>query len=386
MASVTRGLFLLCLIVLVGGCSARYRLDRDMVSTGSPWPFARGGSEATGAVTHQAFRGKLDVIWSRRMGDKPAGPLTIYHEALIYPGTKKKARFFDIRTGRSLGSLKTKGVAQTGLVMQDSLAFFAVGPKPNRLYGIDLVNRKTIWKASVKDAAPGPIIVSNRLLISSGDGTVAAFDPASGERIWQFSAEGKFIASAAYGNGRLYQPDDRGLLHVLSLDDGREIIGIKTGGPLVNWVAVGDLLYATDMTGHVYAIGPETGEIVWRAALGQPTWTSPAAAGGRVFVGHSAGELVAFDAVTGGRLWTFDAGEVIKASPLVIDEYVVLGTLGGNLFLLDAADGSVIASQKVKGAIAFPPVTDGERVFVATQKGRVVCFGERYEQHKQTDH
>jgi len=367
---------LVLVLLALGGCGARYRIDREKLAQASPWPFARGAATCVGAVDSGHFSGRLDLIWRVKCSDKPAGPLSVYHGSLVYPGTKKKVRFFDTETGRGLGVLKTRGVPQTGVVMNDSLAYFCLSPKHNRLYAVDLLNGRTVWKGSVKDAAPGSIIVSDRLLISSSEGKLVAFNLATGETVWRFSAEGRFVASASSKAGMLFQPDDRGVLHGLSLQDGHEVFRTETDGPLVSAVAVADRIYAADMLGHVYAIDPDSGRIVWRTELGGPIWTTPAVSRGRVFVGHSGGELVALDTDTGDELWRFETIEVIKASPLALDVYVVVGTMGGKLFLLDAAGGKLLATQQLEGAIAYPPVTDGRRVFVATQSGRIAALGE----------
>ena len=81
---------LLPVLLTLAACSARYRIERENLHLPSAWPFARGTASGVGAVDSGAFAGKLEVIWEARCGDKPAGPLSIYHSALVYPGTKKK--------------------------------------------------------------------------------------------------------------------------------------------------------------------------------------------------------------------------------------------------------------------------------------------------------
>ena len=47
----------------------------------------------------------------------------------------------------------------------------------------------------------------------------------------------------------------------------------------------------------------------------------------------------------------------------------------GDFLALDATDGRVLAKRELGRPIAFSPVTDGDRVFVATESGLVACFG-----------
>jgi outer membrane protein assembly factor BamB len=49
--------------------------------------------------------------------------------------------------------------------------------------------------------------------------------------------------------------------------------------------------------------------------------------------------------------------------------------MGGKLFSLDAADGRLIEQRQLNGAVAWSPVADGDRVYVATESGMIICFG-----------
>ena len=83
------------------------------------------------------------------------------------------------------------------------------------------------------------------------------------------------------------------------------------------------------------------------------------------------------DADDGRILWRFNTGEVVKASATAIGDCVVVGTMGGKLFSLNVSNGNVIEKRQLKGAVAWSPVTDGDRVFVATESGTIICFGRK---------
>jgi len=375
----------LSLALLSSGCTRTYKLKRDAVSAEGAWLSSHGTVSNLGATDKSGFSGRLTPIWESSFGGKPAGPLAIHNGALIYPETKKRLKFLDCLTGRTLGQLKTKGLPQTGVAVQDSLAFYGIGPKRNRLIAVDLMRHKSLWSQEIKDASRGPIIVDDRLIVSSGDGILAALALDDGELLWEYSTEARFEVSASYADGILWQPDDRGELIVLSVTDGTERFRVKLGAPSVGAAAVADKVYVTGVTGQVRALGKSDGALVWQTDLGEPIWTTPAVAHGRVYVGHSGGEIVALDAAGGEIAWRQPLGAVVKASPIAVGPFVVAGTMAGRLVVLDGADGAVVDSAQLEGAIEFSPVTDGRRVFAATQKGKLVCFGENHDQSRDTD-
>ena len=146
---------LVALLLLIVGCSRRFRLSEEQLALPSAWPFHRGSIQGPGSVESDSFDGHLNILWEKRIGDKPVGPLTISHGTLIYPGSRRKIRFFDQVDGDYLGHWRAKRSVQTGLTMVDSLAYYGTSPPYERLCCIDLAHRRRVWRRRVKDAAAG---------------------------------------------------------------------------------------------------------------------------------------------------------------------------------------------------------------------------------------
>ncbi len=372
--NLSRLIVVALVLMLVAGCSNKYRLDREQITADSPWPFHHGTVAATGS-NDGTFDGRLTEVWAKKLRGKPAGPLTIYNNQLIFPGSKKYIEFYDLATGDRLGKYKSKGYPLTGLVMADSVAFYSLAWRRNRVEAIDLVNRKKLWRRPLKDATAGSIILDNSLFIGSADGILYSLDLKDGADRWRFESEGRFTAALSAGYGLLFQPAEGGKLLVISVSDGELKYAVTLEAPIVAPVAVGDLIYAGDIEGQLYALSPDDGSIVWTKPVGGPIWSTPALSGNRVLVSNSAGYLVALDATTGSELWRYDATAVIKASPLVIGNFVVVVTMAGMLTTLELASGTLVDKVQLDGAISTSPVTDGKYLMVATERGKIRCYG-----------
>ncbi|MGD8923081.1 MAG: hypothetical protein PVH24_07500, partial [Candidatus Zixiibacteriota bacterium] len=154
---------LVTVTVFTVGCGGKYSIEREDLSKASPWPFNRYQQSALGAFPDGSFDGQLNMLWEEDFSGKPAGPLTVVHNALVCPSSKKKVRFYNPATGQYLGKLKCKGIPQTGVAVADSLAFYSIAPETDMLYAVNLLNGHVIWERDLKDAAAGPIIVKNSL-------------------------------------------------------------------------------------------------------------------------------------------------------------------------------------------------------------------------------
>jgi outer membrane protein assembly factor BamB len=364
--------------LLLVGCSSQFRYQRETTARPSAWPYPRLTVTGTGAMTGDSiqFNGQLEPIWELKFGDKPAGPLTIAHQMLVYPSSRKRLRFVDLATGENLGMIRIKGVPQTGALIHDSIAYLGVMPPMDRMIALDLRRRKVLWNSPIKDPAPGSIIVNGRVIANSIPGQVVALSAIDGKVAWQVDVKGRLAGAVSARDSLILIPTDRGELVALSAADGHQVWRAQLDGPGVAAVAIGELIFTTDVRGNVLAVSPDDGAVVWRTQAGGPIWGSPATADGKVVVGHSGGEIVALDARTGARMWSFATVEVVRSSPIIVGAYVVAGTMGGKLFSLRLSDGSLVARQQVTGAISCAPVTDGRRIYAATASGRIVCYGE----------
>ena len=70
-----------------------------------------------------------------------------------------------------------------------------------------------------------------------------------------------------------------------------------------------------------------TGAVRWRHAAGGYVYSSPAIAGGTVFIGSYAGRFEALDLATGAARWSFSAGERISGSATVVGDVVYTAVL-----------------------------------------------------------
>lgn len=153
---------------------------------------------------------------------------------------------------------------------------------------------------------------SQKTILGAGQksGIYFAFDPDTGELLWQTSvgpgsALGGMEWGSAFDGKRIY----------VSIAN---LYGIPTSvGGAGSWAA----------------LDPETGQILWQ--VGDPngaiTVGPVTAANGTVFVSSMAGSptaptMLALDAATGQTLWTYAAGSSVNAGPAVVDGVLYWGS------------------------------------------------------------
>jgi len=370
------GLIFIFLLLVFIGCGKKYHLERVTEYRPSFQPYSGSYDNTERQDSESSFSGNLNIKWRRKYSGVPIGPLSIGNSALIVNSTSGRSYFFDRQSGQYLGKLKTKTGAQTGLIVLDSLAYFALAPIKNELKCINLHNQKTLWSEVIKDVTGAPIIIGDRLYLASADGWVECRNRLAGNVIWKDSVGAKSPGGPSCYEGIVYFPLDDGKLIGYDEQTGKMLINVDLNQPLVSKAAVGKMIFVSGVAGILSALDRKTGKIVWERSFDWPIWASPTVDGDIVYVGDNGGILRALDIYDGHTLWNYQAEGVILAAPVIIGDYLIFASLDKNLYCLDKYTGLLNSRWKSDREIRFPAIGDGESVFVTTQDGSIYSFGD----------
>ncbi len=210
------------------------------------------------------------------------------------------------------------------------------------------------------------------IVFCGGDGVVYAFEPlaaappagaapAALRLAWQC----RFDPAAPTRDVHRYLRNRKeGPSHVMGMPvfhDGRLYIA---GGGDLWWGKRGAWLKCFRLTGTGDATGSAE---AWSCPLEDHTMSTPAVAGGLVFVSDCRANLHCVDAATGDRLWSHKTTGPCWASPLVADGKVFVGTQSGWFHVLDAGrTRHELAAFDLGRPISATAVAANRTLYVAT--------------------
>jgi outer membrane protein assembly factor BamB len=176
---------------------------------------------------------------------------------------------------------------------------------------------------------------------------------------------------------------------VLGLADGLQLWRNTTSEKLFNGAAYisNRVYYVTSIHGGVRCFNSSTGTRLWEqytltnqvsiyneGAIGYESFTAPAVAHGRVYVGCNDGQLHTFDQQTGTRGWTFATSGKVQSSPAVAGDVVYVGSWDGALYALDAISGALLWKYQTGGRIISTPWPLDDRVVVGSDDGCIYAL------------
>lgn len=223
---------------------------------------------------------------------------------------------------------------------------------------------KVLWRVP---AAQGQPTIGGGFLFAGGE-SLFKIDPDTGKVVASLAVGGTGRARVAYAptltttSVIAHSADGR----VFAIDRDLKTVAWKWEGPAFQdprWsgVLADDGHYVLAAGGAVVALSPTSGAVLWRMELepGERVSTTPAAHGGRVFLGTERGRFLAVELATGRPAWVNKGpSSYVVTSPVVAFGKVFVGDRGvaglrtGAVNAFDVANGDLAWSTEF-GATGF---------------------------------
>jgi outer membrane protein assembly factor BamB len=283
-----------------------------------------------------------------------------------------------------------RGASWPGLAADTTNAYLADG---QYVYAVRLSDGTKIWQYPEKAGASifysTPVLTADgQVLVGSAANDHALYaidpnnvDPATKVPVtkWIFNgAADHFIAPPLVVGDMVYAPNNDGTLYALKLATGEKLWALPISHSLWSTpVSNGKLLFLASLDHFLYAIDPQAQKIVWKTDLGGAVPGSPAlsADGATLYVGSFASKVLALNAEDGRVRWTADTKSWVWATPVVDGDTVYVTDIDGSIYSLGAPNGkNAWPDIQPDESITGSPLILSDGVLVATESGTVFAF------------
>ncbi len=259
----------------------------------------------------------------------------------------------DLKTGKKIWAERPgdfTGTGDTPLVTTDTV--YVAG---YNLAALDKTTGSLKWVFDMQRDLGAPVYADNMLYVTSNAGKVYALAASTGRVVWEQSIkdlkteEGE-ASPPALGDDTVLISTPKGMLHALSLKDGKEQWRFDTGkyeGSMPSYS--NGIVYMNSSTSrYAYALDGKTGKLKWRFKLG------PDGSDARTLLYHGIayfggwdGNLYALDATTGREMWHLASGDQIDLEVAATDQMVYYRThYTGDIYAIDVNTRRTVWSTK----------------------------------------
>lgn len=351
------------------------------------WPTFRGNAARTGCVREQAAPPFSEEWTFPASGAIVSSPVT--YRGYLYFGTRNGYIYaLNARTGAMLWSFHTLNWVDSTPAVSSGTLYAA--SMDGHLYALNALTGRQVWRADLTAPSDSsPLVSGGKVYVGTGlpDDKLRVFDAATGAPAGTFQLPQPVeSAPAASGRNIYFGVNDGGVyaLDAASLLPPAGWNNSQSAGSFgINSVAVSSgVIYA--LPGHddkmIYALDAATGNTIRKSTAGVmsvswQTFTSPAAAGDRLYFSGAIGEsaaspagedyLSALDTGTLASVWASSpslggiANMGMLSSPALAGELLYQGTVDGRLVVISSAGAAVAALALSSAAYSSPAVSDG---------------------------
>jgi outer membrane protein assembly factor BamB len=312
------------------------------------WSQFRGTARLSGVAT-AAPPATLAVKWTYDAGESVESSAAIADGVVYVGSTKGELLALDLETGKLRWKYATGPngfIGESSPAVHDGAVF--VGDLAGTVHAVSAADGKKLWTfATDGEVKSSPVVVDDLVVIGSYDTHLYALDRRSGKVRWKVQTDGPVHATAAVHNGLVYIAGCDERFRAVRATDGKVMFEIALGSYTGASTAIdGERAFVGTFDADVFALDLKTRKVAWsyRDPDRQfPYYSSAAldtAAGKtRVIVGGRDKAIHAIDAATGKPAWKFVTRARVDSSPALAGGRVYVGSSDGKLYVLDAASG-----------------------------------------------
>lgn len=327
--------------------------------------------------------------WAAKIGNVAGLPLEVHTSGNVVTVASSDGvvAAIDARTGGDVWRVALAEPLSAGVGSDGKAA--AVVSRSSALIVLEAGHER--WRQSLPTQVfTAPLVAGGRVFVLSADRSIAAYDLATGRKLWSQQRAGDPLvlrqAGVLLAVGDTLVVGFSGRLVGLNPDNG----SVRWEAPVASSRGTNDVERLVELVGRTSRMGDSVCARAFQAAVGcvntargTVSWSQPASGaegvhgdGEALFGTESNGTVIAWRRSDGTRLWTVDRLKHRKlTAPLLLGRSVVVGDDSGLVHLLSRDDGAPLNRVATDGSgVAAAPAVAADTLVVVTRNGGVYGF------------
>jgi len=218
-------------------------------------------------------------------------------------------------------------------------------------------------------------VTRERVYIGDADGMLHAVSVRDGKPVWTFKTTQEIKSSPVIVDTTVLIGSYDGHLYALDAASGKVKWKVETDGPVHATPSVQDgVIYIAGCDENFRAIRLSDGRELFKIPEGANTAASPVVEGDRAYVGTFNNEVLAIDLRSRRVVWRYENPDrqfPFYSSAALSAGRVVLGGRDKSIHAINAATGKVAWTYATRARVDSSPAVAGGRVYVGSSDGRL---------------
>ena len=254
-----------------------------------------------------------------------------------------------------------------------------IGDLNGWLHAVNSSNGKKIWAFKTgSEIKSSPVVVGDRVLIGSYDENLYSVSTRDGSQQWKFKTNGPVHATPGVSEGIAFVAGCDEMFRAIRISDGKEVFSVSSEAYTGASPALrGNAAFYGTFNNEVLMVNLTEHKVSWRYEHPErkfPFYSSAAVTANLVVVGGR-DKLVHGLSLSGKAVWSFTTRARVESSPAIAGGRVFVGSNDGRFYVLNLNTGAKVWEFNAGGALSASPAIANGRIVIGSQDGRLYCFG-----------
>jgi eukaryotic-like serine/threonine-protein kinase len=341
------------------------------------WSQFRGNPSLTG-VSQSNVPGSLKTLWTYEAGDSIESSAAIVGGTVFIGSQKGELVALSLENGSVYWKFATGNpIGESSPAYSNGVVY--IGDLGGWLNAISATDGKKLWAHKANgEIKSSPIVVGDRVLIGSYDEFLYCLSARTGAVLWKFRTHGPVHSTPSIANGMAFIAGCDEMFRAIRLSDGKEVFNVSSGAYTGASPALrdGSAVYGT-FDNQVLGVNLSQRKIAWVYEHPErkfPYYSSAAVTADRIVIGGR-DKMVHGLTPSGKGVWTFATRARVESSPAIAGGRVYVGSNDGRFYVLNITDGAKLWEFDAGAPLSASPAIANGRIVIGSQDGRLYCFG-----------
>jgi eukaryotic-like serine/threonine-protein kinase len=344
---------------------------------GDNWAQFRGNHQLTG-VSLSNVPETLKPLWTYEAGDSIESSAAIVGSTVFVGSGKGELIALNLDNGSVYWKYDAGNpIGESSPAYSDGAVF--IGDLGGNLHAVNARDGKRFWSVKLgSEIKSSPVVYGDRILIGSYDENLYCVSTKNGSVIWKFKTNGPVHSTPGIASGMAFIAGCDEMFRAIRISDGKEVFQVSSGAYTGASPALrAGMAYYGNFNNEVLGVSLAKKEVAWRYEHPQrkfPFYSSAAVTASRVVLGGR-DKLVHGLSLNGKAAWTFATRARVESSPAIAGGRVYVGSNDGRFYVLSLTNGAKLWEFNAGAPLSASPAIANGKVVIGSQDGRLYCFG-----------
>ena len=341
------------------------------------WGQFRGNHSLTG-VSLGNVPNNLKQIWTYDAGDPIESSAAIVGGTVFVGSQKGELTALSLDNGAVYWKYKIDSpIGESSPAYSNGVVY--VGDLGGWLHAVNATDGKKIWAFKAgNEIKSSPVVVGDRVLIGSYDQHLYCVSTRDGTQLWKVRTNGPVHATPSVSAGVAFIAGCDELFRAIRIADGRQLFTVSSDAYTGASPALrGNFAYYGTFDNEVLMVDLAAHRVGWRYQHPErkfPFYSSAAVTNDRIVVGGR-DKFVHGLSPDGKAAWAFATKARVESSPAIAGGRVFIGSNDGRFYVLNLSTGALIWEFNTGAPLSASPAIGRGRIVIGAQDGKLYCFG-----------